>query len=69
MDREVWHAAVHGVAKSGTRLSDSATATATANIKEIKFVHLFVLTASGLSCGMQDLRCIMHDLSSHRVSS
>ena len=22
MDREVWHAAVHGVTKSGTRLSD-----------------------------------------------
>ena len=23
MDREVWHAAIHGVAKSRTRLSDS----------------------------------------------
>ena len=22
MDRETWHAAIHGVAKSGTRLSD-----------------------------------------------
>ena len=26
-DRETWYAAVHGVAKSGTRLSDLATAT------------------------------------------
>ena len=25
MDREIWHAAVHGVAKSRTRLSDSTT--------------------------------------------
>ena len=24
-DREAWHAAVHGVAKSGTRLSDRTT--------------------------------------------
>ena len=24
MDREAWHAAVHGAAKTGTRLSDSA---------------------------------------------
>ena len=66
MDREAWHAAVHGVAKSRTRLSNSATATA--NDKEIQFVHLSVLTASGLRCGSQDLRCIMQDLSSHRVS-
>ena len=33
VDREAWHAAVHGVAKSRTQLSDSATAAA--NIKEM----------------------------------
>ena len=27
MDREAWHAAVHGVAKSRTRLSDSTELT------------------------------------------
>ena len=27
MDREVWHAAVHGVTKSQTRLSDRTTTT------------------------------------------
>ena len=29
MDREAWHAAVHGVAKSGSRMSDS---TSTSNL-------------------------------------
>ena len=28
-DREAWHAAVHGVAKSQTRLTDSTTTTIT----------------------------------------
>ena len=28
-DREAWHAAVHGVAKNQTRLSDSTTTTTT----------------------------------------
>ena len=27
LDREAWHAAIHGVAKSGTRLSDLAKIT------------------------------------------
>ena len=31
-DREAWHAAVHGVAKSHTKLSDRATTTILAEI-------------------------------------
>ena len=34
-DREAWHAAVHGVVKSQTRLSDQTTATATTQTSPI----------------------------------
>ena len=41
MDREAWHAAIHGVAKSWTRLSDS-TELKTKKIKTYQFSDLSV---------------------------
>ena len=36
MDREAWHAAVHGIAKSQTQLSDWTTITKTENVHQIQ---------------------------------
>ena len=47
MDREGWHAAVHGVAKSRTRLSDCTE------------LNVFTWLCRVFSCGMQDLPCLL----------
>ena len=39
MDREAWRAVVHGVAKSGTQLSDWTEHSIIINILTIKFVY------------------------------
>ena len=51
-DREVWCAAVHGVAKSQTQLSDWTTTTSLLFTIFLIFIYLAVL---GLSCSMWDI--------------
>ena len=41
MDREAWHAAIHGVRKSQTRLSDRTELIDLHLIREITFIKLF----------------------------
>ena len=66
MDREAWRAAVHGVAKSRTRLSDWTELTMSWEFIALSFhstilpprPHVYLLLgASGLGYGMQDLLC------------
>ena len=40
MDREAWHAAIHGVAKSRTRLSDCTELNST----ELIYIYIYVYT-------------------------
>ena len=45
-DREAWHAAVHGLAKSQTQLSDWTTTTLITDVKEEE-IPLYLLRSSG----------------------
>ena len=45
-DREAWHAAVHGVTKSQTQLSDSTTTTITTTTTRIITVTLLLFSHS-----------------------
>ena len=59
MDRETWHAAVHGVAKSWTRVSDWTEGTQTFDTSDFKACGLFFfLTALG---SMWDLSSLTKD--------
>ena len=43
MDREAWHAAIHGVAKSRTRLSDWTELNLTVQLKMVKLINFMCL--------------------------
>ena len=57
MDGEAWHAAVHGVAMSQTRLSDqtSVQAAGSASAKALR-QHMFAATESGREAEVTPLR-------------
>ena len=65
MDREAWHAAVHGVAKSQTRLSDWTELNWT-DFSAAKETHTgFTFKATGLwVTGIEDLRGVPLDKTS-----
>ena len=46
MDRQAWHAAIHGVAKSWTRLSDWTELNCTLCVIALKFMSRILLTSS-----------------------
>ena len=51
MDREAWRAAIHGVAKSRTRLSDWSDLIATQKLLSLRRSHLFIFAFICISLG------------------